>query len=236
MGLGMLRGDTLMKAYDFLLSIAAQLGDGNPARPFRRYPLRDLAVYLSEGMCFVASHRPDLFTDLVVMKLATGVHQDARCCGCANVIGVLAQIDEDGNTVKDLGAVGSSSARTSRWYRAPCRVTAAGDEVPAIQGITIEPGMNGVFAVDPPVPPGADMWVKLKCVTAPREITEADIMAGASLLQCRFLPALRSYVLYRALMGDRHAVGSANEAQNELKNAYTYLGIQIKAEERQENE
>ena len=51
---------------------------------------------------------------------------------------------------------------------------------------------------------------------------------------CKFLPAIRSYVLYRALQGDRHAVNASSDAQAELKNAYVYLGIQIKMEERQE--
>ena len=71
-----------MRVYDFLLSIAAQLGDNNPTRPFRRYALSDMVTYYQEALCFVASHRPDLFTDFMVMKLEPGSYQDARCCGC----------------------------------------------------------------------------------------------------------------------------------------------------------
>jgi hypothetical protein len=226
-----------MSVYEFLRTIAAQLGDDRPGSPFRRYALKDLVAYYGEAMCFVATHRPDLFTDFTVMKLETGSSQDARCCGCTNVLGVVAQIDADGNTIKDLASANSeSSADKSRWYRAPCKVTSGGTTTPLITTITVEPGMNGVFSVTPPVPPGVDMWVKLKCVHAPPSPDEASVLAGGMMGDCKFGVAIRSYVLYRALQGDRHAVGASSEAQNELKNVYTYLGMQLKMEKAQENE
>lgn len=225
-----------MRVYDFLLSIASQLGDNSPTRPFRRYLLADMVTYYQEALCFVASHRPDLFTDMMVMKLETGSYQDARCCGCTNVTGIVAQIDADGNTVKDLSSSGSISTKTSRWFRSPCRTASDGTTTPVISSVSIEPGMNGVFTVDPPVPPGVDMWVKLKCVGTPAKPTLADVMSTASTTGCTFLPAIRNYIRYLALGGDRHAVGASTEAQTELKNAYTYLGVQIKYEERQESE
>lgn len=229
-----------MLIYDFLRSIAAQLGDDKPGSPFRRYPLSLLSSFYTEAMCFVATHRPDLFTNFVVMKLETGSYQDARCCGCTNVTGVVAQIDADGNTIKDLSAASNSSGDTSKWFRAVCRSVTNGDgttsSVPIIINISMENGMNGVFTVDPPVPPGVDMWVKLKCVGAPPSADEASVLSGGSTGDCKFLPAIRSYILYRALQGDRHAVGASTEAQNEFRNALTYLGIQLKYEKAQEEE
>jgi hypothetical protein len=224
-----------MSVYEFLRTVAAQLGDDRPGSPFRRYALKDLVAYYQEAMCFVSAHRPDLFTDFVVMKLATGSYQDAKCCGCTNVIQVVAQIDADGNTVKDLTTTGGSKADTTRWYRAACKSTASG-AVTLITSLTITPGMNGVFEVTPPVKPGEDVWVKLKCVHAPPAPSEGDVLGGASTGDCKFLVAIRSYVLYRALQGDRHAVGASTEAQNELKNVYTYLGMQYKMEQAQENQ
>lgn len=225
-----------MTVYQFLLTIARSLGDGHPDRPFRRYLLADLVAYYNEAMCFVASHRPDLFTELVIMKLETGAYQDARCCGCSNVVGVVAQIDADGNTVKDLEATAGVSANVSKWFRAPCRVTSDGTTTPTISTVSIAAGMNGVFTVDPPVPPGGDMWVKLKCVKSGGGPTEAQVLNGQGTAGCKFLPAIRDYILYRALQGDRHAANAATDSQNALKNAYTYLGLQIKMEDRQENE
>ena len=224
-----------MSVYDFLRTVAAQLGDDRPGSPFRRYALKDLVQYYTEAMCFVSTHRPDLFTDFVVMKLATGSYQDAKCCGCQNVIQVVAQIDKDGNTIKDLTTTGGSKADTTRWYRAACKSTASG-AVTLITAITVTPGMNGVFEVSPPVKPGEDVWVKLKCVKSAPSVDEAGVLGGAGTGSCTFLPAIRSYVLYRALQGDRHAVGASVEAQNELKNVYTYLGMQLKQEKAQENE
>jgi hypothetical protein len=224
-----------MSVYEFLRTVAAQLGDDRPGSPFRRYALKDLTAYYQEAMCFVAAHRPDLFTDFTVMKLAPGSYQDARCCGCTNVLEVVAQIDVDGNTVKDLTTTGGSKADVTRWFRPACRTTSNGSSVTPIDSITITPGMNGVFQVSPAVKPGQDVWVKLKCVHAPPAPSEADVLGGASTGDCKFLVAIRSYVLYRALQGDRHAVGATTEAQNEIRNVYTYLGMQYKMEQAQEN-
>ena len=229
-----------MRVYDFLLSIATQMGDNHPSKPFRRYALSDLVTYYGEAMCFVASHRPDLFTDMMVMKLSAGSYQDARCCGCKNVIGIVSQIDANGATVKDLSSSGSSPTKTSRWYRAPCQVTTNADGTTTtnttITSTSIEAGMNGVFTVDPPVPVGKDVWVKLKCVGSPPTPSLSDVISTATTGNCSFLPAIRNYIRYLLLGGDRLAQGATQEAQYELKNAYTYLGVQIKYENLQEAE
>lgn len=225
----------MTSVYAFLLSIADSLGDGNPQRPFRRYQLSSLVAYYAEAMCFVASHRPDLFTDFVVMKLDPGSYQDARCCGCTNVLGIVAQIDADGNTIKDLSNSTTASTQMAKWFRTPCRVTQDGTPVTTVGNVTLVAGMNGIFTVTPPVPVGVDMWVKIKCVKAGGGPSLDQVNAGALIGDCRFLPAVRSYVLYRALIGDRHAASASNDAQKELQNAYGYLGVQLKMEDRQES-
>ena len=223
-----------MRVYDFLRTIASSLGDDKPNAPFRRYPLRDLTAYYSEAMCFVSTHRPDLFTDYKILKLKTGASQDARCCGCLNVTEIVAQVDASGNTIKDLTSTGGSKTNTSKWYRTPCRDGATGTQL--IINYKIESGMNGQFTVTPPVPPGVEMWVKLKCVHAPPNPSEAEVIAGSTTGACQFLPAIRSYILYRALQGDRHAQGAAAESQSEFRNVVTMLGIQLKYEQAQEHQ
>lgn len=226
--------------HGFLLTIASSLGDARPGAEFRRYPLRDMVTYYNEALCFIAGLRRDLFTRMVVMKLSPGLTQDAKCCGCLDVTGVMAQVDAAGNTVKDLTEATSVSGQVPRWYRAPCRTTEDG-AVPVIQGVTFESGLTGVFSVQPPVPVGVDMWAKIKCVAPPKALTEADLLGGtnaenvtvppASTAWCTFLPAVRSYILYRALSGDRHAVGASADAARELKMVYDYLGVQYKFEQ-----
>jgi hypothetical protein len=75
-------------------------------------------------------------------------------------------------------------------------------------------------------------------VHAPPQNSEASVLGGtegtATTGDCKFIPAIRSYILYRALQGDRHAVGAQTESQNEFKNMVTYLGLQIKYENAQE--
>ena len=229
-----------MTIYDFLRSVAAQLGDDRPNKPFMRYALKDLITYYNEALCFVATNRPDLFTEVTVMKLSPGLYQDARCCGCGNVIELIAQVDKDGNIVRQLdGAdMGSSGGQQTRWYRSICKAkpTDATAAKYVITGFEVQADMNGVFLVQPPVPPGVDVWVALKCVRTPIQGDEGSVRGGATTpTDCKFLPGIRSYVLYRALQGDRLAVGAATEAQAELKNAYSYFGLQMKNELIQEN-
>jgi hypothetical protein len=230
-----------MTVYDFLVTVASALGDARPGSEFRRYPLRDLLTYYNEAMCFIAAQRRDLFTKRVVVKLEPGTTQDATCCGCSDVVGVMAQVTSDGVVVKDLSQASAASAQTWRWYRAPCRATPDGAAVPIIQAVGIEPGMAGVFNVFPPIPPGVDTWAVIKCVAPPRAVTEAQALGGvdeagetvppAGTGWCTFLPAVRSYVLYRALLGDRHATGASAEAARELKAVYDYLGLQYRMEQ-----
>lgn len=228
-----------MRVYDFLLSIAEQLGDAHPQRPFRRYPLSTLVLLLNEGIAFVASHRPDLFTDMVIVKLQPGRHQDARCCGCQDVQGVVSQIDADGAEIKDLSVVNQDptpAARSvKRWYRAPCKENQADAAVPILLTATQDPAVQGAFVVDPPVPVNTNMWVKVRCTHPPKQLTDAAVIGGAVLPEIRFQPALRSYVLYRLLQGQRHVEGADAAAQAELKAAYTYLGVQFKMSEAQKD-
>ena len=226
-----------MTVYQFLLSIAESLGDAQPGRAFKRYPLATLVLYYNEAMCFVASKRPDLFTDYKIMKLAPGTDQDARCCGCTSVIGLVSQVDLDGNVIKNLSENGSVRSKTERWYRPACRTPNAVINGPLLTGYTLVTGMSGRFTVSPPVPVGAEVYVKLKCVHAPVNFSLERVMSvddTAMTGNCKFLPALRSYVLYRALMGDRHATGADAQAKAELRNAYDYLDVQMRSEKEQE--
>lgn len=229
-----------MRIYDFLLTIASQLGDARPGAEFRRYTLRDLTAYFGEAMCFAATHRPDLFVKFVVMKLKPGTMQDASCCGCSSNVRFYSQIDADGNIIKDISDLSKVKGDVSRWYRAPCKVGVGTDgeetAVSLITGLTLEGGTNGVFNVTPPVKPGEDIWVKLSCTMSPCSPSEADVLGGSAMPDCTWLPALRSYILYRALQGDRHATGASTEAQNELKNVYSYLQLKYKMEQEIEND
>lgn len=229
-----------MRLYDFLRSIVAQLGDDRPGKPFMRYPMSLVLAFYNEAMCFVATNRPDLFTEIVIVKLQPGIFQDARCCDCNNVLELVAQVDAQGNILRKLDTADatSSSGQQSRWFRPVCRTVPADGGAPppyVLSTYEIQLDMNGVFSVDPPLPPGVDAWVAVKCVKNPLAASDDGVMRGASTpADCKFLPGIRSYVLYRLLQGDRLAVGAATEAQNELKNAYSYFGLQMKNEKAQE--
>lgn len=231
-----------MRVYDFLFTVAEQLGDGKTKAPFRRYPLAMLTTFYNEALTAVGTYRPDLVTDFLTMKLAPGINQDARCCGCLNITGLSAQIDAQGRIIADLSALGitsstSPTAEKNRWFRAPCRVTDDGDTIDyTVKNWTIVAGMNGVFTVYPPVPADVDVWVQVKCKHAMPTYTEAQVLGGLVTVLDQYLPAIRSYVLYRAQQGDVLAVGATTAAQNELKNFFAFLEVEYKMEKQQEAE
>lgn len=226
-----------MTVLDFFKTVVESLGDGKPGAEFRRYPLRSVLAAYNEALCFVATLRRDLFTRMVIMKLVPGITQDAKCCGCKDITGIMAQVLEDGTLVKDLSKASAVSYQTVGWYRVPCPPSE-----PRIQSVGFEAGLTGVFSVYPPVPTAADMWVRIKCVTSPHQLIEADLYGGtspidespippASIKWCSFQPAVRSYMLARLLVGDRHAVGASADSARELKHAYDFLGVQYKMEQ-----
>lgn len=223
---------------DWFRTIAFALNDDEPGRPFQRYPLKDMVNAFNQAMCLVAKYRMDLFTELRVVQLEAGVHQDVRGC-CSQVLDVLEQTDANGNIINSLSGARTKTTTVKRHWKKPSCLRKSG-EVPGgylVDNATIDRNLNGRFDVDPPVPCGVAAYVKVKCVSTPcpLDVTqENQEMPGGA--DCVYLVAAWHYVLATMMTGDRYdnAAGSQDK-QYHYRMFFDILGIVQRQEDRIES-
>lgn len=221
-----------MIVVDWFRTIAAALNDDEPTRPFQRYALKDMMFHYSQAMSLVAQYRPDLFTELKVVKLHAGKYQDARGC-CSKVLDVLDQVDKHGNVLRELRNTRAKPTTVERnWKKPSCLPAGPGEYV--ILTVNIDKGLDGRFTVHPPVPCGTEAYVMVKCVGQPCQLTPADQnaeMPGSEVLNT----AAWHYVLASQLAGDRFATGAAGDKSYHYRMFFDMLGIQQRQDERIES-
>jgi hypothetical protein len=218
-----------MTLYDWCRTIAFALNDDEPGLPFQRYPISGMIDAYNAAMCIVGDYRADLFTELRIVRLASGKHQDVRGC-CMNVLGVVDQTDAVGNIVRELGGRSGKKPRLAdrNWTRAVClRDDDAGY---LIDYTEIDPALNGRFTVHPPVPCDTEAYVMVKCVNKPCSMSVAEQNAVIE-ADCSHTTAAWHYVLARMLSGDRFSNAAGGNADYHYKMFFELLGIQQKLEE-----
>lgn len=226
-----------MKLYDWLLTVAAPLNDDRPGAPFKRYKMKDMLAAYNAALCLVAKYRPDLFTELRVVKLEPGIYQDVRGC-CSNVLDVIAQVLANGDVVKKLAGSRERPTVAKRHWKKPSCLRAGEDGLPAflLDFATIDKNLGGRFEVEPAVPCGADVWVMVKCVSQPCALTEAEALLGEELDgDCIYNVAAWHYVLARMLTGDRFSNAASAEGQYHYRMFFDLLGIVQRQEEKFES-
>lgn len=217
---------------DWLRTVAAALNDDMPDGAFQRYALKDMVAAYNAALCLVAKYRPDEFTEIKNIKLNAGKYQDIRSC-CSNVLGVLDQVDANGNIIKELSKSRTSSSKASRNWKKPSCIKPVGVEY-VVSNTSIDPNLNGRFEVYPPVPCGVDAYVLVKCVATPCMLSEADLEKGFN-GDCTMNTAAWHYVLATMLAGDRFASGSTQQMQYHYRMFFDILGVVQKAEDRIES-
>jgi hypothetical protein len=223
-----------MLLHSWLVTVASALNDAEPGREFHRYPLRDYVAAYNAAMSLIAKHRGEDFIDLVKVKLRAGKHQDARQC-CSHVLGVIDQIDDKGNIIKQLST--TAKKVKNKWRKPSCVTsTATGvDQSYIMLATTVDLQMNGRFTVEPPVPCDKDVYVLVKCVRKTGDMTEALALTtdvdGSSFIHT----AAWHYTLARMLSGDRHAGSADSTSAMHYKLFFEMLGISVRQEDLLEN-
>lgn len=218
----------MSSAYRWFRSIAYVLNDDEPEAPFQRYPLDEMVEAFNAAMCLVGTHRGDLFTELRIVRLASGKHQDVRGC-CTNVLAVTDQTDALGNIIKELDSASRKPRMAARkWNKPSClRDPDAGYQIDRVE---IDPGLNGRFTVHPPVPCGTEAYVMVKCVNQPCPLSVAELNAPFN-TSCEHVTAAWHYVLARMLSGDRFSNAAGGKADYHYAMFFQILNINQKAEE-----
>lgn len=220
-----------MKLKDWFLNIAADLNDAEPGHEFASYSLNSMVAAYNRAMCLVAKYRPDIFTELRIVKLHAGTYQDVRGC-CTAILGVLDQTGPHGETIRELDGGRDTTVKVKRtWKKASCAPRPAG--APGgyiIENVHVDPNLNSRFKVFPPVPCDVDVYVRVKCVNPPCPVdaTHVEKQVDAA---CDHMTAAYHYVLASMLAGDRFANGASAKAQNQYRMFFEILGIVLKQED-----
>jgi len=222
-----------MTLYEWLRTVAFPLNDDEPGRPFQRYPLKDMIAAYNAAMCLVSKYRKDLFTELKTVQLVPGTYQDVRGC-CNEVLDVLDQTDANGDLIRKISGARSRTTTAKRiWKKASCLSVPAGVSY-LVENADIDKNMHGRFSIDPPVPCGVDVFVLIKCVTAPCVYSEAD--ANVQLAVDRIhLTAAWHYVLATMLAGDQFANAAGGGKNYHYRMFFDILGVVQRQEDRIEN-
>jgi hypothetical protein len=221
-----------MLLHSWLITVASALNDAEPGREFHRYPLRDYLAAYKAAMSLAAKHRGEEFIELVKVKLRAGKHQDARQC-CSHVVGVVDQIDAQGNIIKQLST--TAKKVKNKWRKPSCVTSTTATESYYMTATTIDTQMNGRFTVEPPVPCDVDVFVLVKCVKKTDTLTEADLATMEVDDTSIIHTAAWHYVLARMLSGDRHAGSADSTSAMHYKLFFEILGIAWKNEDILEN-
>lgn len=219
-------------AREWFISVAFALNDAEPGREFQRYPLREMVEAYNAAICLVGKYRGDLFTELRIVRLASGKWQDVRGC-CLNVLAVTDQVDAAGNIIKELDSATKKPRMAARnWNKPSC--LANPDAPYLIERVDIYPNLNGRFTVEPPVPCDIEAYVMVQCVNQPCPLDIAALN-GEMNIGCEYVAAAWHYVLARMLSGDRFSNAAGGDARYHFNMFFQLLGIIQQAEDRLEN-
>jgi hypothetical protein len=212
-----------MKLSALLLDIARDLNDAEPGHEFTRWPQQSLARWFNEGRCNAFTLNPSQFSQVVVVKLQPGTEQQA--CNGGILHDILGQTDARGLITTPINRTDMSMS--TRWTKTVnCCVTGA--STTKLTGYTFTASENGLFSVEPPVPPGADVYVKVVCYTRPSDLSLTDDVDDSD--DCATTAAATQWALFRAMMRDDESIAAQNAAAVHRQMFFDLLNVRYTRE------
>lgn len=176
---------------NLILRYAQDLNDAYPGYEFSIWPQEQLLGFFNEALCLIAAYRPDMFTELKVVKVRP-CENYLSLCDCVKVLGVLGQSDKDG---KQLRPLPRRSAKTTLWTGKKRRQ----EFTDRITEYELLENTNLVRVFPDNLDPTKDIYVVVRCSVEPDTY---DLDSTAPDERCAFLAAARHWVLYNAKMID----------------------------------
>jgi len=199
-----------------LIGYAEDLNDAEPGHEFTIWSREQLLRYHNEGLCLVATLRPDMFTKTLVVKVDPCT-EDQTLCDCSVVHKVIGQTDSAGRLLKPLRLRNTKSAMT--WTGAKC---ATPRRVTQLKEYALDVSTNKV-SVYPALSPGVDAWIKVECTTTPTPLTLDG--TGDGVERCAFSAAVLQWVMYRAKEIDELSPALRAASKEHFTNFGNILGM-----------
>lgn len=194
---------------DIVKRVSALLNDQYPGSEYTRWPKEDVECALREARNAVNLIRPDQNVTTIEMKLQPGTFQQVPG-ECSELVNVIGSLDKNGVLQEQKG---SGKSGLSKWFPSACQGVDPEDyEMTSFERDTKD---TSVFYVQPPVPIGAEVTVKIQCAGS----------CASDQVDCRFEPPIVEYMMYRLLSTEDDSSTSATAANTHFRTFAMLLNV-----------
>ncbi len=200
-----------------LLSYAQDLNDAYPGHEFSIWSEEQLLGFFNEALCLIAAHRPDMFTELKVVRVEPCSNY-LDLCDCEKVLDVLGQSNAKGNNIRPIQR---RKERATVWTGSKKKQ----EFTDRITEYELLDKSNLVRVFPQNLDPTKDIYVVVRCSISPKTYALDDEAPDE---RCAFLAAARHWVLYNAKMIDGEFSQTMQSQAKEHREMFTAILQMVK--------
>ena len=208
-----------------LLSYAQDLNDAYPGHEFSIWAQEQLLGFFNEALCLIAAHRPDMFTELKVVRVEPCSNY-LDLCDCEKVLDVLGQSNAKGNNIRPIQR---RKERATVWTGNKKKQ----EFTDRITEYELLDKSNLVRVFPQNLDPTKDIYVVVRCSISPKTYSLDDEAPDE---RCAFLAAARHWVLYNAKMIDGEFSQTMQSQAREHREMFTAILQMVKQADDQYDE
>lgn len=208
-----------------LLSYAQDLNDAYPGHEFSIWSQEQLLGFFNEALCLIAAHRPDMFTELKVVKVEPCSNY-LDLCDCEKVLDVLGQSNAKGNNIRPIQR---RKERATIWTGSKKKQ----EFTDRITEYELLDKSNLVRVFPQNLDPTKDIYAAVRCSISPKTYALDDEAPDE---RCAFLAAARHWVLYNAKMIDGEFSQTMQSQAKEHREMFTAILQMVKQADDQYDE
>ena len=208
-----------------LLSYAQDLNDAYPGHEFSIWSQEQLLGFFNEALCLIAAHRPDMFTELKVVRVEPCSNY-LDLCDCEKVLDVLGQSNAKGNNIRPIQR---RKERATVWTGSKKKQ----EFTDRITEYELLDKSNLVRVFPQNLDPTKDIYVVVRCSISPKTYSLDDEAPDE---RCAFLAAARHWVLYNAKMIDGEFSQTMQSQAKEHREMFTAILQMVKQADDQYDE
>ena len=208
-----------------LLSYAQDLNDAYQNHEFSIWSQEQLLGFFNEALCLIAAHRPDMFTELKVVRVEPCSNY-LDLCDCEKVLDVLGQSNAKGNNIRPIQR---RKERATVWTGSKKKQ----EFTDRITEYELLDKSNLVRVFPQNLDPTKDIYVVVRCSISPKTYSLDDEAPDE---RCAFLAAARHWVLYNAKMIDGEFSQTMQSQAKEHREMFTAILQMVKQADDQYDE
>ena len=208
-----------------LLSYAQDLNDAYPGHEFSIWSQEQLLGFFNEALCLIAAHRPDMFTELKVVRVEPCSNY-LDLCDCEKVLDVLGQSNAKGNNIRPIQR---RKERATVWTGSKKKQ----EFTDRITEYELLDKSNLVRVFPQNLDPTKNIYVVVRCSISPKTYALDDEAPDE---RCAFLAATRHWVLYNAKMIDGEFSQTMQSQAKEHREMFTAILQMVKQADEQYDE